>query len=208
MKQHKHIGESIRLFNNPILESFSHVHPIIPLVLWGPISLYFFYRSYAVKEMSIVAMIIVSIFGLFLWTFTEYALHRFVFHYEAQSAPGKRFIYLMHGIHHDDPLDATRLVMPPVPGIIIFLILRTLFALVIPDKFIDCVMASFLVGYLSYDYIHYATHHFAMTSKLGKFWRKYHLQHHYCGLKCKYGVSSPLWDYVFKTVTGPKYSKT
>lgn len=203
---HNDTGESIRLFKNPILESFTHVHPIIPLVMWGPVIIYFFYQAYAVKEMSIIAMLIASMLGLFLWTFTEYTLHRFVFHYEATSTFGKRIVYLFHGIHHDTPQDKTRLVMPPVPGILIFLILRTLFALVIPDKFIACIMAAFLIGYLCYDYIHYGTHHFAMTSKLGKFWRKYHLQHHYCGMKCKYGVSSPLWDYVFKTVTGPKYT--
>ena len=28
-------GGSIRLFENPILEALTHVHPIVPLVTWG-----------------------------------------------------------------------------------------------------------------------------------------------------------------------------
>ena len=53
------------------------------------------------------------------WTLTEYAVHRYLFHYPAQSEFGKRLVYLFHGIHHDQPDDATRLVMPPVPAIIL-----------------------------------------------------------------------------------------
>jgi sterol desaturase/sphingolipid hydroxylase (fatty acid hydroxylase superfamily) len=79
-----------------------------------------------------------------------------------------------------------------------------LFSLIFPAQYIDILMANFLIGYLCYDYIHYATHHFPMTSPVGKYLRKYHLQHHYSGEDSKYGVSSPLWDYIFKTVSGPK----
>jgi sterol desaturase/sphingolipid hydroxylase (fatty acid hydroxylase superfamily) len=200
----KNSGESIRIFKNPILESFTHVHPIVPLVLWAPIVFFLFYRAYDVKGLSIAEMILTSIFGLILWTFTEYTLHRYVFHWSAKSAAGKYFVFLFHGLHHDDPQDPTRLVMPPVPAILIVALLWMLFSAIFPMKYLECIMAAFLVGYLCYDYIHYATHHFAMTSKVGKFLRKYHLQHHYSGERSKYGVSSPLWDYIFKTVSGPK----
>lgn len=200
----KHTGESIRIFKNPILESFTHVHPIVPLLLWAPVTLYLFFRAYDVKGLTLQEMILTSIFGLILWTFTEYTLHRYVFHWDAKSAAGKYFVFLFHGLHHDDPQDPTRLVMPPVPAILIVIILWTLFSAIFPMKYLECIMASFLVGYLCYDYIHYATHHFAMTSKVGKYLRKYHLQHHYSGEMSKYGVSSPLWDYIFKTVSGPK----
>lgn len=200
----KHTGESIRIFKNPILESFTHVHPVIPLLLWMPVVAFLFYRSVTVKELSALQVILISFFGLLLWTFTEYTLHRFVFHWNAKSRAGKYFVFLFHGLHHDDPQDPTRLVMPPVPAILIVSLLWVLFSAIFPAQFIDAIMASFLVGYLCYDYIHYATHHFPMTSPVGKYLRKYHLQHHYSGEQSKYGVSSPLWDYIFKTVTGPK----
>ena len=51
----------------------------------------------------------------------------------------------------------------------------------------------------NYDYIHFATHHFKMSSPAARFLKRYHLQHHFQHHDAKYGVSSPLWDYVFRT---------
>ncbi|MBC7540875.1 MAG: sterol desaturase family protein [Bacteriovorax sp.] len=200
----KRTGESIRIFKNPILESFTHVHPIVPLVIWVPVILFLFYRGVALKNVNALEFSGLFVFGILLWTLTEYFLHRYVFHWNSKSAAGKYFVFLFHGLHHDDPQDPTRLVMPPVPAIIIVSILWMLFSSVFPAHYIDVIMAYFLIGYLCYDYIHYATHHFAMTSPVGAFLRKYHLQHHYAGEKSRYGVSSPLWDYIFKTTKGPK----
>ena len=47
-------------------------------------------------------------------------------------------------------------------------------------------------------------HHFKMNSNVGRYLKKYHLQHHFRHEKSKYGVSNPLWDYIFFTVNGPK----
>lgn len=200
----KHTNESIRIFKNPFLESLTHVHPIVPLVFWVPIIIFLFYRGLTLKQVEIFELILLSFGGLLLWTITEYILHRYIFHWDAKSRAGKYFVFLFHGLHHDDPQDPTRLVMPPVPAVIIVSLLWVIFSFIFPDKFLDIIMAYFLIGYLCYDYIHYATHHFAMTSPIGKYLRKYHLQHHYSGEKSKYGVSSPLWDIIFKTTTGPK----
>jgi len=200
----KHNGESIRLFENDFLESLSHVHPIMPLVVWTPIILFLFYRAATIDSLSAMYFVIFFIVGILVWTLTEYLLHRYVFHFNAKSKLGKRFVFMFHGLHHDDPQDPTRLVMPPVPAILIVSVLWQIFALVVPSQFMNVFMANFLIGYLCYDYIHYATHHFPMTSPIGKYLRKYHLQHHYSGEASKYGVSNPLWDYIFGTVTGPK----
>lgn len=200
----KHSGQSIRIFKNPVLESFTHVHPIVPLLLWSPVVVYLFYRSIVIKQINTLEIFSWVLAGLLLWTFTEYTLHRFVFHWDAKSRAGKYFVFLFHGLHHDDPQDPTRLVMPPVPAILIVIFLWMSFSLIFPDQYIDILMANFLIGYLCYDYIHYATHHFPMTSPVGKYLRKYHLQHHYSGEDSKYGVSSPLWDYIFNTVSGAK----
>lgn len=195
---------SIRLFENDFLESLTHVHPITPLVMWSPVALYLFWQAFTVKQISIADFGVWFLIGMLVWTFTEYTVHRFLFHYPAKSEVGKKLIFLFHGIHHDDPDDATRLVMPPVPGVILMVLLYSLFSLVIPGKFMEVFMAWFIIGYLCYDYIHYATHHFPMTSKVGKYLRKFHLRHHHAKEESKYGVSNPLWDYVFRTVTGPK----
>jgi sterol desaturase/sphingolipid hydroxylase (fatty acid hydroxylase superfamily) len=56
------------------------------------------------------------------------------------------------------------------------------------------------MGYLIYDITHYATHHFPMRGKVLKFLKRYHMQHHYKTPDQRFGVSSPLWDWVFGTL--------
>ena len=87
----KQTNESIRIFKNPILESFTHVHPIVPLVVWVPVILFLFYRGVAIKNVNSVEFSFLFIFGILLWTITEYVLHRFVFHWNSKSAAGKYF---------------------------------------------------------------------------------------------------------------------
>ncbi len=200
MKQY----DSIRIFKNPILEWCTHVHPIIPLLMWAPVVLFLGYRGVTVFEYSGIEWIGLAVSGLLVWTWTEYALHRWVFHWNSSTKLGQRFVFLFHGLHHDDPDDPTRLVMPPVPAILIMGLLYFLFGLIVPGNYIEGFMAFFIIGYLCYDYIHYATHHFAMTSKVGRYLRKFHLQHHNSKEESKYGVSNPLWDYILGSVTGPK----
>jgi len=197
-------GSRIRIFKNPFLESLTHVHPITPLMVWVPVIVYFYWQTFQVVPFSSVTVAFWLVVGLFVWTLTEYMLHRFVFHFNASSKAGKYFVFLFHGLHHDDPQDGTRLVMPPVPAILIIFLLYHFFSLFIPADYLQLFMANFLIGYLIYDYIHYATHHFPMTGPVGRYLRTYHLKHHYSGEESRYGVSSPLWDYVFGTVTGPK----
>lgn len=196
--------QSIRIFENPVLEACTHVHPILPLLLWGPAALYWFYTGITRFDLNFATISLLVVLGLLAWTLFEYSLHRIVFHWDAKSALGKRFVFLFHGLHHDDPDDPTRLVFPPVPAIAIVSLLYLAFAAILPAWAFHVFLASFIVGYLAYDYIHYATHHFPMTSKVGRYLKKYHLQHHFQHAPAKFGVSNPLWDYVFNTVEAPK----
>jgi sterol desaturase/sphingolipid hydroxylase (fatty acid hydroxylase superfamily) len=197
-------ASGIRIFKNPLLEAMTHVHPAVPLILWGPIISYFFALFLYREDHTLAQLFWLAPVGLLVWTLTEYTLHRYVFHFPARSKAGKYFVFLFHGLHHDDPHDGTRLVMPPVPAILIVGLIYLIFSLLVPSTWLHGFMAWFLIGYLIYDYIHYATHHWPMTSKVGRYLRAYHLKHHFSGEESRYGVSSPLWDFVFKTVTGPK----
>lgn len=193
--------QSIRIFKNPFLESLTHVHPIIPLLMWVPIILFFYRRSYQQYNLSAAKYLMIFIMGMLLWTLAEYLLHRYIFHFDAKSKLGKRFVFLFHGLHHDDPHDPTRLVMPPAPAILISSFLYFLMWIIFPLVILDALFASFMIGYLFYDYIHYGTHHFSMKNKMAKYLKAYHLKHHFLHEPSRYGVSSPLWDYVFKTVS-------
>ena len=66
-------------------------------------------------------------------------------------------------------------------------------------RFAPAAFAGLLLGYLFYDMVHYATHHFSMKGGVWLWLKKYHMRHHYDDDHVGYGVSSPLWDYVFGT---------
>jgi sterol desaturase/sphingolipid hydroxylase (fatty acid hydroxylase superfamily) len=142
--------------------------------------------------------------GLFVWTLTEYLLHRFVFHYEPKTGWGKRLHFLMHGVHHDYPQDSKRLVMPPVISIPLAALFLGLFSLILPAGHVASTFAGFIFGYICYDEIHYATHHAPMKGKLGLWLKHHHVRHHYLDPDRGYGVSTPVWDYVFGTMYGEK----
>lgn len=190
---------SIRLFRNQVLESLTHVHPLVPLLLWGPVAILLLGRSMAVDGLSVSQLLPVAAAALLIWSLTEYSLHRFVFHFPARSRPGKWLVFLFHGVHHEAPQDKTRLVMPPAGAILIMALLWGLFELLIPAPWTLPFLACFIVGYLIYDYIHYATHHFPMRHPLLQRLKQHHMKHHFSGVPGRYGVSSPLWDLVFRT---------
>lgn len=205
MPKNKYVSnknETIRLFKNPFLEYFSHIHPITPVVVYVPVIIITAY--FGLLRVGIGPFILPFLGGILLWTLTEYTIHRWAFHYEPKSEAGKRIHFLVHGIHHDYPRDSTRLVMPLLVSVPLAVIFYLLFQ-VIFGNYNLAVFSGFVLGYVSYDSIHYATHHLPMKGKIGNFLRVYHLRHHYEDEQTAYGVSNPLWDYIFRSV--PKYLK-
>jgi 4-hydroxysphinganine ceramide fatty acyl 2-hydroxylase len=191
-------NESVRMFKSDLLEFFSHVHPITPLVLYLPVVAYSLYFAVWREELPFLLIVALFVFGWLIWTLLEYVIHRFVFHYEPKSRPGKALHFVVHGVHHDYPNDASRLVMPPVVSIPLAFFFYVLFALVF-GRFCPPIMAGLISGYIFYDSLHYATHHFAMRKGVCSLLKQYHLRHHFQDDHAGYGVSSPLWDYVFRT---------
>ena len=202
-----HSDTPIRLFKSDFLEFFSHISPVTIVVIWLPVAVFFLVRSIVKAAAGVFPWYIPVGFlvGLFIWTFSEYILHRFVFHFPAKTPRMQRITFLFHGVHHAQPQCKTRLVMPPVVSIPLAAIFYGLFLLIWSVLFklpnwVDPSFAGFLVGYLIYDLTHYATHHFPMRNGYFKFIKRYHMQHHYKTPNARYGVSSPLWDMVFKTM--------
>ena len=196
----------IRLFKSDFLEFFTHISPVTIIVLWLPIAVLL--MVYAVMNIPDSAFPIYIplgfLIGLFLWTFAEYTLHRFLFHHKPTSPRQERIFFLFHGIHHAQPQVKTRLVMPlpvSIPGFVIFfgLFYLILAVLLKSPQWVAPLMSGFLIGYLAYDLTHYATHHFPMRSGYAKFIKRYHMQHHYKDPDTRFGVSSPIWDWVFLT---------
>jgi len=191
-------NESVPMFQSRFMEFFSHVHPATPLVIYLPVIAYFLYQALWQRSLSPLAVTGLFAFGILIWTLLEYVIHRCVFHYEPKSRAGKFLHFMVHGVHHDYPNDASRLVMPPVVSIplavLFYLLITITFGRVAP-----AIFAGLVFGYVSYDAIHYAVHHFPMKRGIWLRLRQYHFRHHYHDDHVGFGVSSPLWDYVFRT---------
>jgi sterol desaturase/sphingolipid hydroxylase (fatty acid hydroxylase superfamily) len=191
-------NETVRMFESDFIEFFSRVHPATPLLLYMPVVGYMLYLSLWQQKLSILAVGGLFLLGILLWTLLEYLIHRSIFHYEPKSHLGKRLHYIVHGVHHDYPNDARRLVMPPSISVPLAVLFYILFFLIF-GRLAPSVFAGLVFGYVCYDMLHYATHHFPMKRGLWLWLKQYHLRHHYKDDDAGFGISSPLWDFVFGT---------
>jgi sterol desaturase/sphingolipid hydroxylase (fatty acid hydroxylase superfamily) len=191
--------ESSRMFRSNLLESLSKVHFTVPLFVYIPVIAYFIYRAFFILDNNIITFAAAFAAGLLFWTLTEYILHRFVFHFVPRSKWGRRLHFIFHGVHHDYPNDARRLVMPPSASIPLATGFYLLFALVLPVPYVAAFFAAFMSGYLFYDISHYALHHGNFKSAFWKKLKQHHMLHHYTDATKGYGVSSALWDKIFRS---------
>lgn len=191
---------SQRMFQSDFLEFFSRIPPWQPPVIFGPIIAYNLYRGFSVAPA--LAVVGLYLLGLLFWSLMEYWAHRVVFHWDARSKFGKRLIWILHGVHHDWPNDKLRLVFPPGLSIPLAVGFFFLFQAILGPVHVYAAFAGLATGYLAYDMIHYATHHFSFDGGPMKYLRKYHMAHHFKHEPTRYGVTSPLWDYVFGTAPG------
>lgn len=187
-----------RLFENEYLEFLTKTHP---LVIWGmyiPVIGYMLYYSAVHVGLHPAGIAIVFGLAMFSWTLFEYLMHRFVFHFVSENPRVQRFIYILHGNHHEYPRDKQRLFMPPVPSLILACLIFSLQYLVL-GKYAFAFFPGFLLGYLIYGSMHYAIHAWRPPFKFMKpLWRNHHL-HHYKDEHKGFGVSTSLWDRVFGT---------
>jgi sterol desaturase/sphingolipid hydroxylase (fatty acid hydroxylase superfamily) len=195
----------IRLFPSDTLEFFTHVHPAIVPSVWVPVAAVFLVPGIGFARAAGHAWSVLPAFiaGLLLWTAAEYVLHRFIFHHRPHTPLGQRVSFLMHGVHHAQPRVKTRLVMPLMVSVPLALAFYGLFHLVVTvglggPWLTGPMFAGFVIGYVCYDLTHYALHHVQFKRGPGKFLRTHHMRHH-TEWESRFGVSTPLWDYVLGT---------
>src|SRR5438270_14032510 len=191
-------NETVRMFKSDFVEMCSRVHPATPLVLYSPVIAYMLYLALWRMQLPLTMTAELFVAGVIVWTLLEYIIHRYAFHYQPKTRFGKQLHFIVTGVHHDYPNDAKRLVMPPAVSIPLAVVFCGIFILLF-GKVAPAVWAGLVSGYVCYDSIHYAIHHFPMKGGILNRLKQHHLRHHYHDDHAGYGVSSPLWDYVFRT---------
>jgi sterol desaturase/sphingolipid hydroxylase (fatty acid hydroxylase superfamily) len=184
------------MFENDLLDRFTRVHPIVPVILFVPAIAVLAYMG--VDNRGVEALAWMG-GGYVFWTLTEYWLHRVVFHFEPEQGIGQRLHWMIHGVHHDHPNDPLRLVMPPSASIPLATIFLVLFWYALGTGRWAAFGGGFLAGYLAYDMLHYHVHHHLPKTRIGRKLREAHMRHHFQDHDAGFGVSAPYWDHVFGT---------
>jgi sterol desaturase/sphingolipid hydroxylase (fatty acid hydroxylase superfamily) len=139
-------------------------------------------------------MLALAVAGLAAWSLVEYAMHRFVLH-------GLDPFKTWHAKHHERP---SALISAPT-ALSAALIMLLVFIPALTACSVGSAVSLTLgvtAGYLAYGLCHHATHHWRANGNWLKERKRWHAIHHRrAGREC-YGVTSTLWDRVFRT--GPE----
>ncbi|MES1178523.1 MAG: sterol desaturase family protein [Myxococcales bacterium] len=190
---------SIQVFRNAFMDRWlGRAHPAVPALLFSPLIVGAL--LYASGRVSIWGLIGAFLGGLLGLTLLEYVLHRFVLHRPVGADRASRIAaFLHHGYHHIYPSDEGRLVLPPMVTVPFALIVIAAYGLLLPVGVAAAAFAGTALGYVGYDSMHWWLHHGRAQSRVGRWLKRYHLLHHHHHDLGRFGVSTPLWDFVFGT---------
>lgn len=193
-------NKPIQFFKNPILNSLSHTSLSTVIIIYTPVVFYFLYQSF--HHFSVIVILLASMLGLLIWSFIEYITHRFAFHFKFINERIKYFHSIFHLAHHQYPHDKTKyqaLLLITLPySILYYFTLKVVF-----DTLSEPIFVGFILGYIIYEYTHFSTHQLKMQNAITKIIKQHHMRHHYFNNKKNFGVTSPLWDFVFNTYLNP-----
>ncbi len=184
--------------NHFLLRRFSH--PWMPTLLYCPLAILFIIISISYQQRNVTSILLFVGLGLFSWTLLEYFLHRFVFHWTQGKEPWRSLASGLHMAHHRSTDAKDLIIAPPLVSIIFGTFVYFLFVVILQSWAQAALLESgLLMGYVVYEWVHYGAHRFRSQSRVGKYLQQYHLRHHFKNPSGVFGVTSPLWDYVFRS---------
>ncbi len=188
-----------KVFENPLLERLTKTHISLPLTVFSVLSIGLMYYGFREGYLTILSAIGMFVGGLLTFTLIEYIMHRFVFHLVPKTPKQEKFAYKVHGVHHDFPKDKDRLAMPVPLSLLLSTGFYFLFKFMM-GTLVYAFLPGFLIGYASYLGVHYMVHAFQPPKNMFKILWVHHAKHHYKEPERAFGVSSPFWDQIFRTM--------
>lgn len=191
-------ASSPRFFHNPRLERLTRAHWASPYAIYLPV-VALILLSLRTSHFSRPALLALLGAGWLVWTLVEYWLHRGLFHLRPATPARRVTSFIVHRHHHLAPGDRTRLVATPAQSGLLALLLLGLYTLLAGPDARWALLAGSLLGYLAYEFAHYSAHHRRPRTRLGRALRRRHLRHHFKHPEAGFGISTPLWDALFRT---------
>ncbi|EON77773.1 putative fatty acid hydroxylase [Lunatimonas lonarensis] len=188
-----------RMFANPVLEKISRTHISVPIAMFLGFGAYSLYWGISTTDIGVLGAVLLIIGGFLAFTLVEYIMHRYLYHMEPDSKFKDKLQYSVHGVHHDYPKDKDRLAMPPFISAMYAVILYFVFNFIM-GEYTFYFLPGFLMGYAAYLGVHYIVHAFQPPKNFLKVLWVNHAIHHYKDPDVAFGVSTPIWDFVFGTM--------
>ena len=180
-----------------------------PFYFYAPLSLSLGAAAMKSETRSLTSILLLFLTGLLTWGLIEYWLHRLVFHFDAQSEKGRDFVYAMHLSHHANPKSMDDLFTSlrfSFPIALCYCLLA--WALMRSWQAMVYLFIGLMAGYFSYEFLHYQAHHRTPRLRVFRYLKMYHLLHHHQNSALRFGVTTPLFDYLFGTFQSPRRNRT
>jgi hypothetical protein len=176
---------------------FLKTHPATPAAVYIPLACWWLWQSY--REPGFIGSTwVLYVSGLFCWTLLEYGIHRGLLHFADINALWNMNLSKIHARHHEHPEDVSQVIISPLQTLPLTGLVYLFFRIFFNGAHAGGIMAGVTTGYLSYETFHYAFH---APQPLRWRWlnalRKYHARHHFETPDGRFGVTTPLWDFVF-----------
>ena len=145
--------------------------------------------------------------GLIIFSFSEYLIHRFLFHLPPpKNAFGRKLLKRLHYDHHAHPNELHLLFLPvwySLPNLSFFAALTYLLTQSVVST--AAAASGLIVMLLVYEWKHYVAHvPLKPRTRFGKWMKKTHLLHHFKNEHYWFGVSNPVGDLLFGTLKDEK----
>lgn len=187
--QQKGKGDSDKL---PTAQAIQKLYIKLGCILWFcSLNFPLFIISQYITNRNLLNLILLFT-GWFIWTFSEYWLHRFSMHDpDTYKKPDDR-----HAHHHQHPSDIS---ITPIQRTLLGCIVLVATVVAWRSNSYFILLGGFAIGMLGYSCMHWVLHQ-SWAQKLFPSLIHFHIQHH-----CKhpdkcFGISVTWWDYLFDTV--------
>lgn len=188
-----------KLFKSPVLNRFIKTNSLVVIRVYVGIAVLMTLIAYYRHHKNILLQIMLFLLGLVIFTLVEYLMHRFVYHSGPDYMDPGNWQYKSHGVHHQHPRQKDLLAMPlPLALLLLGLFFGLFYLLLGYNAFF--LFPGFALAYAAYLYAHYKIHSSPAPKNFLKYLWKHHHRHHHKHPNKAYGLTSPLWDFIFGTI--------
>ncbi|MBK8173004.1 MAG: sterol desaturase family protein [Sandaracinaceae bacterium] len=137
--------------------------------------------------------------GALTWSLLEYLIHRWLGH----GSRARRNPFGVEHVRHHIEGNYFAPAWKKLTAVALVAVLVGIPATLLAGR-IGAAYAIGLLGfYVVYETLHRLEHVWEGISPYGRWARRHHFTHHFSDARVNFGVTSPLWDFVFRTYQAP-----